>query len=244
MKKYVSLIALCVLTAASFCPSVSYASNAFIARDTLNSMENSEDEFLHQKANAQNNYSKAEADFNHSVRASEAQAASDKRALENRFAKMKYEFQNGSNSSDDSLSNGDFDKALSDYNKSKGNSNANSSNNGGVYMPSASSSSSLHQDDGSAPRDRLGHNAVGHVTSRLDPNDVEYVGGSETVGGETNGDTAKNRDAGQTALPSTVITSEGQQGIPQESFAKFVVAVIVIFIVMAILYFNGKKQQN
>lgn len=207
-------------------------------------MENSEDEFLHQKANAQNNYSKAEADFNHSVRASEAQAASDKRALENRFAKMKYEFQNDSNSSDDSLSNGDFDKALSDYNKSKGNSNANSSNNGGVYMPSASSSSSLYRDDGSTPRDKLGHNAVGHVTSRLDPNDVEYVGGSETVGGETNGDTAKNRDAGQTALPSTVITSEGQQGIPQESFAKFVVAVIVIFIVMAILYFNGKKQQN
>lgn len=243
MKKYVSLIALCVLTAASFCPSISYASNASVARDTLNSMENSEDEFLHQKANAESNYNKAEADFNHSVRASEAQAASDKRALENRFAKMKYEFQNGSNS-DDSLSNDDFDNALSDYNKSKGNSSSNSGSNGGVYMPSASSSSSLHQDDGSTPRDKLGHNAVGHVTSRLDPNDVEYVGGSETVGGETDGDAAKNRDAGQTVLPSTVITSDGQQGIPQESFAKFVVAVIVIFIVMAILYFNGKKQQN
>ena len=243
MKKYVSLIALCVLTAASFCPSISYASNASVARDTLNNMENSEDEFLHQKANAESNYSKAEADFNHSVRASEAQAASDKRALENRFAKMKYEFQNGSNS-DDSLSNDDFDKALSDYNKSKGNISSNSGSNGGVYMPSASSSSSLHQDDGNTPRDKLGHNAVGHVTSRLDANDVEYVGGSETVGGETDGDAAKNRDAGQTALPSTVITSDGQQGIPQESFAKFVVAVIVIFMVMAILYFNGKKQQN
>lgn len=243
MKKYVSLIALCVLTAASFCPSISYASNASVARDTLNSMENSEDEFLHQKANAESNYSKAEADFNHSVRASEAQAASDKRALENRFAKMKYEFQNGSNS-DDSLSNDDFDKALSDYNKSKGNSSSNSGSNGGFYMPSASSSSSLYQDDGSTPRDKLGHNAVGHVTSRLDPNDVEYVGGSETVGGETDGDAAKNRNAGQTVLPSTVITSDSQHGIPQKSFAKFVVAVIVIFIVMAILYFNGKKQQN
>ena len=184
-----------------------------------------------------NSFNHAKSEFEKMKNASSRDAEQSKADLDARFAKMKEEFANSNqgNTPGQSIENNKLDMSIPQQqgNTSNGFNNTQSAN------PSLGADSSL-SNPGVQNYVRRAPTKKGYLEgAQYGSGDKEYDDNLKKVVDETD---AKNAEGKDNLLPTE--KAGNKNTLTKENVKKFIIATIILFVVMAILYMLGKKKSK
>ena len=185
-----------------------------------------------------NSFNHAKSEFEKMKNASSRDAEQSKTDLDARFAKMKEEFANSNqgNTQGQSIENNKLDMSIP---QQQGNNTSNGFNNIQSANPSLGADSSL-SNPGAQNYVRRAPTKKGYIEgAQYGSGDKEYDDNLKKVVDETD---AKNAEGKDNLLPTE--KAGNKNTFTKENVKKFIIATILLFVVMAILYMLGKKKRQ
>ena len=213
-----------------FLPSFAFAATTEQNQQAaMQQMTENEDVFGTLQKRVEQDYNNAKNSFDNAVEKSHQDAQKDKESLNSKFDKMKNEFDKNAPKAENKSTNEGVDMFPE---KSKSSSELNLRS-----RPAVSSNSTDESKEGKKDKPVLRENSSQKVGT------VEL---EETPSGYAEKSSSKNSlNRGNTITTNpTSSNSSSEFSISKESFVKFVIVSLILFIVMAILYFNGKRKEE
>lgn len=185
-----------------------------------------------------NSFNHAKSEFEKMKNASSQDAEQSKADLDARFAKMKEEFAN-SNQGNTPVQNIENNKLDMSSPQQWGSNNSNEFNNTQSANPSWGAGSSL-SNSSAQNYDRRATTKKGYIEgAQYGSGDKEYNDNLKKIVDETD---AKNAEGKDNLLPTE--KAGNKNPFTKENVKKFIIATILLFVVMAILYMLGKKKSK
>ena len=186
-----------------------------------------------------NNFNHTKAEFEKMKNDSSRDAEQSKANLDARFAKMKEEFANSNNgnNSAQSVENKKLDMSIPKQQST--NNTVNEFNNTQSSSPSLGAENTL---DGLGNQNyvRRSPSQKGYIDGvQSGSGDKEYDNNLKRIVDETD---AKNAEGKDNLLPTE--KAGNKNTLTKENVKKFIIATIILFVVMAILYMLGKKKNQ
>ena len=221
----IKIIAMCSFLL--FLPSFAFATTTEQNQQAaMQQMTENEDVFGTLQKRVEQDYNNAKNSFDNAVEKSHQDAQKDKESLNSKFDKMRNEFDKNAPKAENKSTNEGVDMFPE---KSKSSSELNLRS-----RPAVSSNST----DGEEKKDKP-------VLRENSSQKVGTVELEETPSGYAEKSSSKNSlNRGNTITTNPTSSNSSEFSISKESFVKFVIVSLILFIVMAILYFNGKRKEE
>ena len=208
---------------------VSAATTEQNQQSAMQQMNETENVFGTLQKRVEDDYNKAKSSFDNAVEQSNQKAVEDRKNLDSKFDKMK----------------NDFDKSAP-----KG--TEKSTSNGIDMFPerrTPSNNLNLRERPATQQSNNGDSKETMKVTGEIEKQSSQKVGKvdvqeespASSVSEKENSTNQKNLHNTITTNPST---NSSEFSISKENFVKFVIISLILFIVMAILYFNGKRKEE
>ena len=221
----IKIIAMCSFLL--FLPSFTFAATTEQNQQAaMQQMTENEDVFGTLQKRVEQDYNNAKNSFDNAVEKSHQDAQKDKESLNSKFDKMKNEFDKNAPKLENKSTNEGIDM-FPERSKSSSELNLRS-------RPAVSSNST----DGEEKKDKP-------VLKETPSQKVGTVELEEIPSGYAEKSSSKNSlNRGNTITTNPTSSNSSEFSISKESFVKFVIVSLILFIVMAILYFNGKRKEE